>query len=103
MDAERVIEWVTQTLDVVLTWNQEQLIRNHCEARKHGMVSTDPGREFAVALVDAYRKGNDGEFCDSGVELLVSDHTAKADSRMRGVGYCDACLDFLIEIGVFDG
>lgn len=43
------------------------------------------------------------ESCDSGVESLVSDHTAKADSRVHGVGYCAACLDYLIEIGVFDG
>lgn len=59
VNAERVIEWITHHVGVVLTWNQEQLIRNHCEARKHGMVSTDPGREFAVALVDAFREEMD--------------------------------------------
>lgn len=43
------------------------------------------------------------ESCDSGVESLVSEHTAKADSRMHGVNYCTACLDYLIETGAFDG
>lgn len=54
MEADKVIEWITHTWGVTLTWNQEQLIINHCRAREHGMVSTDPGREFARVLVDAY-------------------------------------------------
>lgn len=80
MEADKVIEWITHTWGVALTWNQEQMIRNHCEDPHRRY--TEYSHKFAEALIEAYREEMDHSAREKGNGFASRPHGCRCHNRL---------------------
>lgn len=89
MDADKIIEWVTNVMAIELTTHQENMIRLHCDGGDMSYRSyARGGYKFAEVMVRAYREAEE--------EVQVQQDMAR--QMLKGNSVDEAIMDEVARI-----